>query len=174
MTTIFDALRTSQREIDDLLADVFHAISTGQLVFAKRLFHLMSVKVIAATGAEHAVVYPRFAHDAHLVDEVAQALREHDGIIRMIDLLRVGGLDSDDWCEGVRQLGRLIADHTDCEELDLFPMASLSLPTEVLHEIAREFVDHVRMVVPVAGASITYEVPEPELPRPVIVHVRAA
>jgi hypothetical protein len=174
MTTIFDALRSSHRDVEELFGDLQNAIATQQVELAKTLFQLVSMKLIASMSAEHAVVYPRFAHEANLGDEVAQALREHDGITRMIDLLRIGGLDYDDWCESVAQLGGLVADHSDCEECVLFPIAGLSLSTEALHTLAAEYEDAVKRTRPISGASITYALPEPELARPVIVHFRAA
>jgi hypothetical protein len=174
MTTIFEALRTSHREVEELFGDVQNAVATGQIELAKTLFQLVSVKLVATMRAEHSVVYPRFAKEAGLMDEVSQALREHTGIERMIDLLRVGGLDSNEWCEAVSQLGSLVADHADCEECTLFPMASLSLDNKALTEIAADYKARVTETVPIAGASITYELPAPEPALPLIVTFRAA
>lgn len=174
MTTIFEALRTSHRDVEELFGDVQNAVSTGQIELAKTLFQLVSVKLVSTMRAEHAVVYPRFAKEAGLAEEVSQALLEHTGIERMIDLLRVGGLDSNEWCDAVAQLGSLVADHADCEECTLFPMASLSLDNKTLTEIARDYAMRVRQTVPIAGASITYELPAPALALPLIVTFRAA
>ncbi len=173
-TTIFDALRKSHREVEELFGDVQNAIHTGQIELAKTLFQVVSVKLISGMRAEHSVVYPRFAHDAHLVDEVADALKEHDGIERMVNMLRIGQLDEHDWCAAVAQLGQLVADHTDCEEYSLFPMARLSLSNEMIEQIGTEYLEHVRMVSPISGASITWELPIPEAPPQVIVRFKAA
>jgi hemerythrin HHE cation binding domain-containing protein len=173
-TTIFDALRKSHREVEELFGDVQNAIHTGQVELAKMLFQLVSVKLVSGMRAEHSVVYPRFAHDANLVDEVADALREHAGIERMINMLRIGQLDEAEWCAAVSQLGQLVADHTDCEEYALFPMARLSLSSEMVEQIGAEYLEHVRMVSPIAGASITWELPAPEAPQQVIVRFKAA
>lgn len=167
--TIFDVLRKTHREVEELFGDVQNAIHIEQFGLAETLFQLVSVKLVSAMRAEHAVVYPRFARDGQLVDDVAQALREHDGIERMIDLLRVGGLSRDEWCETVAQLGTLVADHADCEECTLFPLASLALTTPQLQEIARDYQQRVVQTTPIAGASITYELPQPEPPAPLIV-----
>src|SRR4051812_12109914 len=101
--TIFDALRKTHREIEELFGDVQNAIHSQQQDLSEAMFQLISVKLVAAMQAEHAVVYPRFAKEANLVDEVTQALKEHDGIERMIDMLRVGGLPFAEWCEAVTQ-----------------------------------------------------------------------
>ena len=167
--TIFDVLRKTHREVEELFGDVQNAIHTEQFDIAETLFQLVSVKLVSAMRAEHAVVYPRFARDANLVDEIAQALREHDGIERMIDLIRIGGLPRVEWCETIGQLGTLVADHADCEECTLFPLASLELTTDQLQEMARDFQDRVKQTAPIAGASITYELPQPDPPPPVIV-----
>lgn len=167
--TIFDVLRETHREIEELFGDVQNAIHTEQYELAEMLFQLVSVKLVSAMSAEHAVVYPRFARDAKLVTETAQALREHDGIEQMIDRIRIGGLPQVAWCEAVAQLGTLVADHADCEECTLFPLASLELSTEQLQDIARDFQARVAQTTPIAGASITYELPLPDPPRPVIV-----
>ena len=173
-TTIFDALRKSHREVEELFGDVQNAINTGQIELAKMLFQLVSVKLVSGMRAEHSVVYPRFAHEAHLVDEVAEALREHGGIERMINMLRIGQLEETEWCTAVSQLGQLVADHTDCEEYALFPMARLSLSNELVEQIGTEYLEHVRMVSPIAGASITWELPAPEAPQQVIVRFKSA
>ncbi|MBL0219987.1 MAG: hemerythrin domain-containing protein [Myxococcales bacterium] len=173
-TTIFDALRQSHRDVEELFGDVQNAIATEQIELAKMLFQLVSVKLTATMSAEHSVVYPRFAREADLLDEVTTALLEHSGISRMIDLLRVGGLRTDEWCEAVAQLGQLVADHTDCEECALFPIAGLALSSTASRQIADEYRAHVRMVSPIAGASITWEVPPPELAPMVVVRFKAA
>lgn len=174
MTTIFEVLRRSHREVEELFGDVQNAIASDQIELAKTLFQVVSVKLVATMRAEHAVVYPRFAKEAGLMDEVTQALNEHTGIERMIDLLRVGGLDSNEWCDAVAQLGSLVADHADCEECTLFPMASLSLDTKALTEIAADYKLRVTATTPIAGASITYELPPAEPPAPLIITFRAA
>jgi hypothetical protein len=174
MTTIFEALRSSHREVEELFGDVQNAVASGQIELAKTLFQLVSIKLVATMHAEHAVVYPRFAKEARLVDEVSQALREHTGIERMIDLLRVGGLDSNEWCDAITQLGSLVADHADCEECLLFPMASLTFDTKALTEIAADYMARVKDTVPIAGASITYELPAPEPMQQLIVTFKAA
>ena len=172
--TIFEALRATHREIEGLFGDVQNAIATEQHELAEMLFQLASVKIVSAMRAEHAVVYPRFAKEAGLVDEVAEALREHTGIERMIDLLRVGGLESAEWTAAVEQLGTLVADHADCEECTLFPIASLSLSTETLIEIGRDYQERMQQIAPIAGASITYELPLPSPPPVMIVSIKAA
>ncbi|MBL9015003.1 MAG: hemerythrin domain-containing protein [Myxococcales bacterium] len=167
--TIFDVLRETHREVEELFGDVQSAIHTEQYELAEALFQLLSVKLIAAMRAEHAVVYPRFARDAKLGAETEQALLEHDGIERMIDWIRVGGLPQDEWCEAVAKLGTLVADHADCEECTLFPLASLELSSDQLHEIGLDFVQRMMQTTPVAGASITYEPTPAEPPPPVSV-----
>lgn len=174
MPTIFEALRSSHRDVEELFGDVQNAVATGQLELAKTLFQLVSVKLVATMRAEHEVVYPRFAKEAGLVDEVTQALQEHAGIERMIDLLRVGGLHADDWCDAVAQLGSLVADHADCEECTLFPIASQSLDSKALTEIAADYLSRVKQAMPIAGASITWELPQPDPPRPLVVTFKAA
>ena len=174
MTTIFEALRRSHREVEELFGDVQNAIASGQIELAKTQFQLVSVKLVATMRAEHAVVYPRFAKEAGLMDEVSQALREHTGIERMIDLLRVGGLSSNEWCDAVAQLGSLVADHADCEECTLFPMASLSLDNKALTEIAMDYKARVTETVPIAGASITWDLPPVDPPAPFIITFKAA
>ncbi len=174
MTTIFEALRRSHRDVEELFGDVQNAVDSGQIELAKTLFQLVSVKLVATMRAEHSVVYPRFAKDAHLVDEVSQALREHSGIERMIDLLRVGGLRADEWCDAIAQLGSLVADHADGEECTLFPIASLSFDTKALTEIAVDYLNCVNQTLPIAGASITWELPVSDPPPQLIVTFKAA
>ena len=167
--TIFDVLRKTHREVEELFGDVQNAIHTQQFDIAETLFQLVSVKLVSAMRAEHAVVYPRFARDAKLHVETEQALLEHDGIERMIDWIRVGGLPQDEWCETVAKLGTLVADHADCEECTLFPLASLEMSTAQLQDIGKDFVERMAQTTPVAGASITYEIRPTEPPPPVIV-----
>lgn len=174
MTTIFEALRTSHREVEGLFGDVQNAVDSGQIELAKMLFQLVSVKLVAAMRAEHAVVYPRFAKEANLVDEVTEALREHHGIEQMIDLLRVGGLDADEWCDAAAQLGTLVADHADSEECTLFPIASLSFDRKALTEIADDYLSCVKQTVPIAGASITWDLPVSDPPPQITVTFKAA
>ena len=167
--TIFDVLRKTHREVEELFGDVQNAIHNEHYELAETLFQLLSVTLVSAMRAEHAVVYPRFAKDAKLVAEIEQALLEHDGIERMIDWLRVGGLPRVEWCQTVARLGTLVADHVDCEECTLFPLASLELSYEQLQDIGRDFQQRMTQTVPVAGAAITYEPRPTEPPPPVIV-----
>jgi hypothetical protein len=173
-TTIFEALRASHREVEELFGDVQNAIVTSQIELARALFQLVSVKLVATMRAEHAVIYPRFAKEAGLVDEVSQALLEHTGIERMIDLLRVGGLGDEEWVDAVAHLGSLVADHADCEECTLFPIASLQLSTKSLQDMAVDYLARVQQTAPIAGASITYELPLPAPPPVMIVSIKAA
>lgn len=172
--SIFDALRATHREIEGLFGDVQNAIATEQHELAEMLFQLASVKIVSAMRAEHSVVYPRFAREAGLVDEVSQALREHDGIERMIDMLRVGGLQSTEWCTAVHQLGTLVADHADCEECTLFPIAGLSFSSDQLAEMGRDYQERVKQIAPIAGTSITYELALPEQPPMLVIRFKAA
>ncbi|MBA3458819.1 MAG: hemerythrin domain-containing protein [Deltaproteobacteria bacterium] len=172
--SLFDALRSTHREIEGLFGDVQNAIATEQHELAEMLFQLASVKIVSAMRAEHSVVYPRFAREAGLVDEVSQALREHDGIERMIDMLRVGGLEPTEWCVAVQQLGTLVADHADCEECTLFPIASLSFSSQQLAEMGRDYQERMAQIAPIAGASITYELALPEQPPVLVIRFKAA
>jgi hypothetical protein len=172
--TIFEALRATHREIEGLFGDVQNAIATDQYEIAEMLFQLTSVKIVSAMRAEHAVVYPRFAREAGLVDEVSQALREHSGIEHMVDLIRVGGLEYTEWCAAVAQLGELVADHADCEECTLFPIASLSFSSDQLTEMGRDYEERMKQIAPIAGTSITYELALPEPPPALIIRFKAA
>ena len=162
MTTIFEVLHAHHREVEELFGDVEHAIAAGHLELARTVFHLVAVKVVSGMGAEHAVVYPRFVHEARLTDEVAQSLREHEAIERMVNLLRVGGLETEEWCDGVSELGRIIATHMDQEECVLFPMACLSLTIDELREIGTDYAEQAMRGAAIAGASITYDPPASE------------
>lgn len=174
MTTVFEALRASHREVDELLRAVHDVIGTGRLELARTLFRRVAIKLIATTRAKAAVVYPRLAREAHLVEEVEQALLEHGDIERMIDVLRVGRLDDAEWCAALERLAKIVTDHADREECTLFPMARLALTTEATHEIAIDYLSRVRHAAPIAGASITYDLPDPDPPRMMIVSVKAA
>jgi hypothetical protein len=170
MTTIFDVLTKQHREIEELFGDVQNAIDSEQLELAERSFQLLSIKLIAGMNAEHAVVYPRFADSAGLVEEVVQALREHDAIERAINHVRVGALSADQWCDGIARLGRLVADHADFEECTLFPIAQLTLPPELQRKLVADYRGYVPIATSVAGVSITYD-PSPS--PPIYCHVRA-
>src|SRR5262249_46289876 len=136
MTTVFDALRGSQHEVETLFRAVHDVIETGRVELARTLFRRIAIRLIATTRAKAAVVYPRFAHDAGLRTEVEQALPEHAEIERMIDGLRIARLDDAEWRAALDDLAQLVLDHAEREECTLFPMARLALTTEAAREIA--------------------------------------
>lgn len=106
--------------------------------------------------AEHAVVYPRFAFDAGLEDEVTRAIREHDRIEQAINHLRLSGLGPDAWGGAMTRLQLLVSDHLETEEWILFPVARLRLSTEAATAIAAEFEAYQPVAASVAAPSITY------------------
>ena len=167
--TIFDVLTTQHREVEELFGDVQNAINTGQLELARVAFQLLSNKLIAGMHAEHTMVYPQFAKHAGLTDEVVEAIKEHDAIEGAINHVRVGTANDDQWCDGVARLGKLVADHADFEECNLFPIARLSLTTEQERSIAADYQRAKSASAPLAGVSITYA---PEPPAPVYCYVR--
>lgn len=169
MMTIFDVLTRQHREVEELFGDVQNAINTSQLELARVAFQLLSNKLIAGMHAEHTMVYPQLAKHAGLGDEVAEAVRDHDAIEQAINHVRVGTVTDDQWCEGVARLGKLVADHADFEEENLFPMARLSLTTAQVYALAADYARVKSVEAPMAGVSITYA-PEPEAP--IYCHVR--
>ena len=171
--TIFDQLGKQQREISELFCDTRRALSTEQRGLAVVLFQLAANKLIACMRAEHAVVYPRFADVGGLVTEVSQARRDHEEMEDSINQLRVGGLHGDSWDAELEHLVRLFLQHTDLEELSLFPIAGLSLTTSQLVKLGIDFAAYLACSTAVAGASITYE-PAPVAAIPRIVRVAVA
>lgn len=171
--SIFEQLGKQQREISELFCDTRRALSTEQRGLAVVLFQVAANKLIACMRAEHAVVYPRFADIDGLVAEVAQARREHGAIEDSINLLRVAGLHGDAWDAELDRLIRLFDQHSDLEELSMFPIAGLSLTTKQLMKIGVDFAAYLACSTSVAGASITYE-PAPVAAYPRIVRVAAA
>ena len=171
--SIFDQLGKQQREISELFCDTRRATATEQRGLAVVLFQLAANKLIACMRAEHAVVYPRLADIEGLVAEVAQARREHETIEDSINLMRVAGLHGDAWDAELDRLIRLFEQHTDLEELSMFPIASLSLTTKQLVKIGADFAAYLAHSKSVAGASITY-VPAPVVPIPRILQIAAA
>lgn len=172
--TIFDTLGRHQREIEELFGDLENAIKTSQRELAYVTFQLLSMKLITCMRAEHAVVYPRFEHDAKLVDEVAQARREHEAIEHAITRLRVGGLRKDDWAREVTSLRTLVAEHAELEEYTLFPIAALALSSQQLADIGADYRGYHAVASTVSGASITYEPAQFEPPPAVVVRFKAA
>ncbi len=173
MTTIFDALTRQHRDIEELFGAVQDAIASDQLPLAETRFHRLSIKLIAGISAAHAVVYPRFADSAGLVGEVGQARREHDAIEQEINHVRVGTLSAQHWRDSIARLGRMVADHAEFEECELFPIAQLMLPPAQQRKLAADFQSYEPVAASVAGVSITYA-PEPEAPRYCHVRARAA
>jgi hypothetical protein len=172
--SIFEVLGRQQREIEELFGDIKNAVSTNQRELAYVTFQLLSMKLIAAMRAEHAVVYPRFERDAKLIDEVAQARREHDAIEQLITRIRVTGLRKDAWAREVAALAKLVAQHAELEEYTLFPLAALAIPMAELSKIGVEYKACHTMATSVAGPSITYEPAQFEPPPAVIVRFKAA
>ena len=130
-------------------------------------------KLIACMRAEHAVVYPRFADVDGLLAEVAQARREHETIEDSINLLRIAGLHGDAWDAELDRLIRLFEQHSDLEELSMFPIAGLSMTTRELVKIGVDFATYLATSASVAGASITYQ-PAPVAKIPQIARIAAA
>jgi hypothetical protein len=171
--SIFDQLGKQQREISELFCDTRRALSTDQRGLATVLFQLAANKLIACMRAEHAVVYPRFADVDGLVAEVAQARREHETIEDSINRLRIAGLHGDAWDAELDRLVRMFEQHTDLEELSLFPIAGLSLTTRELVKIGVDFAAYLARSTSVAGASITYA-PAPVAAIPRIMRIALA
>ncbi len=155
--SIFEQLGKQQRQIEELFCDVRRALSSEQRALAHTLFQGVANKLIACMRAEHATVYPRFADIDGLVAEVSLARQQHQGIEDVINTLRIGGLSGDAWDAELDRLIRMFEQHTDLEELSMFPIASLSLSTKQLIKIGTDFASYLACSASVAGASITYQ-----------------
>lgn len=119
--SIFDELSRQQRQVQELLGDIQAQVQRGQSELAFVTFQLLANKLVACMSAEHAVVYPRFEHDADLAAEIAQAREQHEAIERSITRLRVGGLNRPSWRVELVNLTQLVDLHSEHEEYNLFP-----------------------------------------------------
>lgn len=167
MMSILYKLGQQHREINALFCELREVISMQQRGVSLSLFQLAAKRLIACMRAEHAVVYPRFAEVAELVDDLAKARRGHQTIEDSINLLRIGGLDRAAWNAEVVRLMDLLDQSVELEELSLFPIAGLALTTNQLMKIGVDFVAHLAHSGTVAGVSITYA-PSPAAPRAIV------
>lgn len=172
--SIFDVLNKQQREIEELFGDIKNAVESNQRELAYVTFQLLAMKLITCMKAEHSIVYPRFERDAGLVDEVAQARREHDQIEQSINRLRVEGLRKDAWVREVASLHKQFTQHAELEEYTLFPIAALAMSPRDLEQIGQEFTAYHRIAATVSGASITYEPAQFEPPPALVIRFKAA
>jgi len=182
--TIFDVLARQHGEIDGLFRELQAELAAGHEVEARTRFQALSTKLIACMRAEHAVVYPRFAFEAGLDDEVARAIREHDRIEQAINHLRLAPLAPDAWNGAVTRLQLLVADHLETEEWILFPVARLRLTSEAASKLAADFEAYQPVAAAVAAPSITYFVDDqpcsrarrairPQAPGPTVISIDA-
>ena len=169
-----EVLGRQQRQLEELIEDTVQQINKRQFELAFVTFQLMSNKLIACMRAEHATVYPRLERDAGLINEVAQARREHEAIEEAINRLRVGGLSRELWRTELEQLANLVERHAELEEYTLFPMAMLIMSAEQLKEIGEQFTLSLAVASTVADAAITYDTAEFDPPPTMVVRFKAA
>ena len=154
---IFDVLVAHQEEITTAFARAHDAAESGDLDDAREQFAALSTRLLGVMRAEHAVVYPMFVYSAGLGDEVAEALRDHREIERMVNHIRLAPLGAEPWLDAVSRLRKQVTLHLDLEELTLFPLARLRLTNEEMESLARDFLAMEPLALAVAGASITYD-----------------
>lgn len=172
--SIFDELSRQQRQVSELLVDLQAQVQRGQTELAFVTFQLLANKLTACMRAEHAVVYPRFAREAGLATEIAQAHQQHAAIEQTLTRMRVGGLNRLAWRVELTHLVKLVDEHAELEELTLFPMAALTFSSEQLAELGTDFAAYLAVAITVADAAITYDAPELEPVPPRVVRVQAA
>ncbi len=155
--TIFELLARKHGEIDALFRQTHDALAASRADQARNWFDILSTTLIACMRAEHAVVYPRFAHLAGLEDEVIQAIREHDRIEQAVNHLRLAPLAPDAWHGALTRLQVLVNDHVETAAWILFPVARLRLSTAEGTKIGEEFAAYEPIAASVASPSITYD-----------------
>ena len=155
--TIFELLAQQHVEIDAAFRDIHAALERKEHGAARALFSKLSTKLLASMRAEHAVVYPCFAYDAGLEDEIKRAIREHQSIEQSINHLRLIPLAPDPWHGALTRLQILVADHLETEEWILFPVARLRLSPAQATKLAAEFIAFRTIAMPTTSCTITYD-----------------
>ena len=155
--TIFELLAQEHVEVEAAFRDIHAALEQKDHGLARARFGKLSTKLLAAMRSEHAVVYPAFAYQAGLADEIKRAIREHQVIEQTINHLRLIPLGLDAWQGALTRLQILVADHVETEEWILFPVARLRLTTEQATKLAAEFIALRTIALPTTSCSITYD-----------------
>ena len=155
--TIFELLAQEHVEVEAAFRDIHAALERKDHGLARSRFGKLSTKLLAAMRSEHAVVYPSFAYQAGLDDEVKRAVREHQTIEQTINHLRLIPLALDAWQGALTRLQVLVADHMETEEWILFPVARLRLSAEQATKLAAEFLAFRTIAMPTTSCSITYD-----------------
>jgi iron-sulfur cluster repair protein YtfE (RIC family) len=155
--TIFELLAQQHVEIEAAFRDIHAALERKEHGPARALFAKLSTKLLASMRSEHAVVYPAFAYEAGLEDEVKRAIREHQSIEQSINHLRLIPLSLDSWQGALTRLQVLVADHLETEEWILFPVARLRLSPAQATKLAAEFLAFQTIALPTTSCSITYD-----------------
>lgn len=156
--TVFEVLARQHVEIEAAFRDIQHAAAERlDHGVARTLFAALSTRLLACLRAERAVVYPRFAYDAGLSDEIQRAIREHGRIEQAIGELRLAPLAPAAWRTALARLQKRVADHVETEEWILFPVARLRLSTASVTKLADELAAFETAARAMAACSITYD-----------------
>lgn len=152
--TIFDSLTTEQGEIEALFRRLLRARS---IETARERFRALSTRVVALVRTERLVVYPHLAAIPGLAEEVAAARAKHAEIESVIGHLRLASIDAEAWFLKAADLHIQYRELIAIEECALFPVARLTLATDVAAKLERDFASMGADSAQVACVSITYE-----------------
>ncbi len=153
-TTIFDSLTTEQGEIEALFRRLLRARS---IETARERFRGLSSRVVALLRNERLVVYPHLAAIPGLADEVAQARSKHAEIESVIAHLRLASIEPEAWFALAADLHIQYRELITIEECALFPVARLTLATDLALKLGRDLAGLDAHSAEVACVSITYE-----------------
>jgi hypothetical protein len=154
MMTIFESLATEQREIEGLFRRLLSARAPGA---QRSTFRVLSTRLLALLRNERLVVYPHFAAISGLREEVAEARRQHAEIESVIAKLRVARMSKLEWEAAAAVLHMQVRELVTLEECALYPVARLTVSSELATRLGEDFVALEPESSHIAGASITWE-----------------
>jgi hypothetical protein len=153
-STIFEALTAEHRELEGQFRRVLAARS---LDIARAMFRTLAGRLLTLLRNERIVVYPHFSGIPGLREEVAVARLEHSEIESAIEHLRFAREPADAWFADAATLHMRLRELRATEECALFPVARLTLATDVARRLADDFDDFASAGAQIANVAITYD-----------------
>jgi hemerythrin-like domain-containing protein len=136
--TIFEVLAHDHRAIEAQFAQL-QQLGVARIDEAWDDYERLADQLLMHLRAEAEVVYPTLVRVDELCDDIAQAVGDHDRLLRAIDDLRVTRVTPSEWLRAVRRLEAEIEEHIELAECEMFPIAKRALSETEAQALAHAF-----------------------------------
>lgn len=131
MAELYNELKKDHLRVKEL----FNRISSESLF--KEYFPILKKEIEMHTMAEERFFYPAFKDYSELKKIIKKALSDHRKVNRRINSL---SRNSRNWPEKIDELRRMVMEHVNLEELQIFQISSNLVSEEQMKDIANNFI----------------------------------